>query len=212
MCRQLLARPTQLALVKGEGYESCTRKVTDKPKYDLVKGEIVWYLLWSFGEWLQYAQCTSYSKVCGAGHRLLCLGLELVQMLGCVLPTHVSAAHAVLTKQVIMCMGIRNPWMLAYLMLSFTGVEEMGELVKRIEAETVATQQAAAAAAIPPPRPPPGEPPAKPAAVPPPRPPPGEPPAAAVAPKAVAPETVAPATEGGAEAMAVDEGAGPEAQ
>jgi hypothetical protein len=37
--RLLLNRPTQLALVKGEGYGSCTRKLADKVKYDLIPGE-----------------------------------------------------------------------------------------------------------------------------------------------------------------------------
>jgi hypothetical protein len=40
-CRLLLKRPTQLALVKGEGYGSCTRKLTDKVKHDLIPGKAI---------------------------------------------------------------------------------------------------------------------------------------------------------------------------
>ncbi len=36
LCRLLLSRPTQLALVKGESYEQCTRKAATKVQYDLI--------------------------------------------------------------------------------------------------------------------------------------------------------------------------------
>ncbi|KAL6757285.1 hypothetical protein V8C86DRAFT_1695364 [Haematococcus lacustris] len=36
--KQLLARPTQLALVKGEAYGACSRKLGDKVEFDLIPG------------------------------------------------------------------------------------------------------------------------------------------------------------------------------
>ena len=37
-CRQLLARPTKLALVKGEAVGSCTRKLGDPVQLDIIEG------------------------------------------------------------------------------------------------------------------------------------------------------------------------------
>lgn len=36
--KQLVARPTKLALVQGEGFESCKRQLTDIPQYNKISG------------------------------------------------------------------------------------------------------------------------------------------------------------------------------